>query len=259
MTLVAGLCALLTGLAYTGLGLITAYELGRHHRSRGISRFGAAFMVMAFTCGPHHLVHAVHLLFEGDRATPELLAALAIGVVPGVTFIALRIEAASGGRGDRLIRGDAPWLSALPWLIVFASGAILALACSRAVREDRALVGVLPNVVLFVNYAIVGILVRRTQTARRPLQGGWSLSGVSMAGVFATCGVSHLTAGLAVVPDAHMLMFDLPGVPASIFFLWTVYRIHAKSLPDWNRRPLVGRATATSRRSPWAVAEQPVR
>jgi hypothetical protein len=252
--MLAGVLALLTGLAYTGLGLITAYELGRHHRSRGISRFGAAFMVMAFTCGPHHLVHAVHLLFEGARPTPELTVALALGVVPGVTFILLRLEAALGGRGDRLIRGDAPWLVALPWLVVFASGAILAPAAARAVREEAALIGVLPNVVLFVNYGIVGILVRRTHTARRPLLGGWSRSGVSMAGVFATCGVSHLTAGLTVVPDAHMLIFDLPGVPASILFLWTVYRIHTRSLPDWDRRPLVGRATATSRRSPWAAA-----
>ena len=259
MSVLAGLLALATGLAYTGLGLITGYELGRHSAKRGISQFGAAFMVMAFTCGPHHLVHAVHLLFEGERPTPELTVALAIGVVQGLVFVLLRVEAAFGGRGDRLVRNDPAWLIALPGVIVFASGAILALASARAIREHAALIGVLPNVVLFVNYAIVGILVRRTQTARRPLLGGWSLSGVSMAGVFTTCAVAHLTAGLTVAPDPHMLMFDLPGVPFSIFFLWTVHRIHAKSLPDWNRRPLVGRATATSRRSPWATVPEPAR
>lgn len=255
MTVVAGTFALITGLAYTVLGLITAYELGRHSASRGMSHFGAAFMIMAFTCGPHHLVHAGHLLLEGGRATPELTVALALGVLPGVVFVGLRLEATLGGRGDRLVRGDRPWLIALPWATVFASGAVLALAAQRALREDAALLGVLPNLVLFVNYAVVGILVRRTQAARRPLLGGWSVSGVSMAGVFATCGVSHLTAGLTVRPDLHMLLFDLLGVPASIFFLWTVHRIHAKSLPDWNRRPLVGRATATTRPSPWAVSE----
>ena len=32
-----------------------------------------------------------------------MLAALALGVVPALIFIALRLEAAFGGRGDRLI------------------------------------------------------------------------------------------------------------------------------------------------------------
>jgi hypothetical protein len=114
---------------------------------------------------------------------------------------------------------------------------------------------VLPNLVLFVNYVVVGVLVRRTQIARRPLLGGWSLSGVAMAGVFPSCGISHLAAGLSVPADVHMLLFDLPGVPASLFFLWVVSRVHADSLAGWNRRPLVGRAAATSRRSPWAAAE----
>jgi hypothetical protein len=100
------------------------------------------------------------------------------------------------------------------------------------------------------------VLVGRTQIARRPLLGGWSLSGVAMAGVFPTCGVSHLAAGLTVTAaDLHMLRFDLPGVPASFFFLWVVYRVHAHSLADWNRRPLVGRAGTTSRRSPWGAAD----
>jgi hypothetical protein len=46
---------------------------------------------MAMTCGPHHLVHTVHLLFAGERATPELTVALALGAVPGVAFILLRV------------------------------------------------------------------------------------------------------------------------------------------------------------------------
>jgi hypothetical protein len=75
-----------------------------------------------------------------------------------------------------------------------------------------------------------------------------------MAGVFPTCGLSHLTAGLTTVPELHTLLFDLPGVPVSLYFLWVVHRVHTDSLPDWNRRPLVGRAAATSRRSPWAPA-----
>ena len=96
--------------------------------------------------------------------------------------------------------------------------------------------------------------MRRTQLARRPLLGGWSLSGAAMAGVFPTCGLTHLTTGLTTMPELHTYLFHLPGVPASILFLWVVHRVHANSLADWNRRPLVGRATATSRRSPWATA-----
>jgi hypothetical protein len=258
VSIAAGILALITGLAYTLLGALTAYELGRHSTRRGFSHFGAAFMVMAFTCGPHHLVHAVHLLVEGERVTGQLVAALALGLTPGVVFVGLRMEAAFGGRGDRLVRGNPAWLVAAPWVITFLSGAVLAAALGRAIEHGASAWGVVPNVVLFFNYAVVGILVRRTQLARRPLLGGWSLSGTAMAGVFPTCGVSHLVAGLTIVPDAHMLLFDLPGVPSSIFFLWVVHRVHANSLPDWNRRPLVGRAAATSRPSPWApVAADP--
>jgi hypothetical protein len=252
MTVAAGMFALITGIAYTLLGVMTAYELGRDSARRGFSHFGAAFMVMAFTCGPHHLVHAIHILFEGERVGGALLAALGIGLVPGVVFVGLRLEAFCGGRGDRLLRGDPGWLLAAPWLITLASGAVLAAALARASAEGVSAWGVLPNLVLFANFLVVGILVRRTQLARRPILGGWSLSGTAMAGVFPTCAVAHLTAGLTVVPDMHMIVFDVIGVPASIVFLWVVHRVHANSLADWNRRPLVGRAAATSRPSPWA-------
>ena len=36
-----------------------------------------------------------------------MLAALALGLAPAVVFIALRVEAAFGGRGDRLIAAHA--------------------------------------------------------------------------------------------------------------------------------------------------------
>ena len=54
MTVFGGILALVTGLAYTALAAVTAYELIRH-RARGFSHFGVAFLVMAATCGPHHL------------------------------------------------------------------------------------------------------------------------------------------------------------------------------------------------------------
>ena len=251
MTVLAGLLALLTGLAYSGLGVIAVYELGRNHKTRGFSYLGGAFALMAATCGPHHLVHAEHHLFWGEAVSGPMLAALAIGFVPGGIFVLLRIEAAFGGRGDRFVSGTPAVLAALPWAVAVACGAILWAALGTA--RDLNPVSVAANGALFVNYLIVGVLVLRTQLARRPGLAGWSLSGLSMGGVFVTCGVAHLVAGIATPADWHTLLFDVPGVPFSIYFLWVVRSLHRRSLRDWNRRPLVGLASRQSRPSPWAT------
>jgi hypothetical protein len=251
VTIAAGILTLLTGLAYCGLGVIAVYELGRERRTRGFSYLGGAFALMAATCGPHHLVHGEHHLFWGEAASVPMLAALAIGLVPGATFVLLRIEASFGGRGDRFLSGTPAVLAALPWIVAVAAGAIIWEALGD-LREVHA-VGLAANVVLFVNYMIVGVLVLRTQFARRPGLGGWSLSGVAMGGVFVTCGLSHLVAGLTLPADWHTLLFDVAGVPFSIYFLWVVRSLHRNSLRDWNRRPLVGRASRQSRPSPWAT------
>jgi len=251
VTVAAGILALLTGLAYAGLGVMAVYELTRNRKTRGFSYLGGAFALMAATCGPHHLVHAEHHLLWSEAVTGPMFVALAIGFVPGGTFVLLRLEAHLGGRGDRFVSGTPAWLAALPWLVAVASAVIV----WEAVRDARDLnpVSVVANVLLFVNYLIVGVLVLRTQIARRPGLGGWSVSGVSMGGVFVTCGVAHLVAGFATPADWHTLLFDIPGVPFSIYFLWVVRSLHRKSLRDWNRRPLVGRASRQSRPSPWAT------
>jgi hypothetical protein len=251
VTVAAGILALLTGLAYSGLGVIAVSELSRNRRTRGFSYLGGAFALMAATCGPHHLVHAEHHLIWGESVTGPMLGALAIGFVPGGIFVVLRIEAAFGGRGDRFVNGTPPWLAALPWLVATAIGAIVWEAAGDA-RELNP-VSVAANLLLFVNYLIVGVLVLRTQLARRPGLGGWSVSGLSMGGVFVTCGVAHLVAGVATPADWHTLLFDVPGVPFSVYFLWVVRSLHRNSLRDWNRRPLVGRASRQSRPSPWAT------
>ena len=197
VTLLAGIFALLTGIAYTGLGVITGYELIRHRRTRGFSHFGGAFLVMAFTCGPHHLVHAWrHLRRPARPRTPRCWPSLAIGLAPGLTFIALRTEAAFGGRGDRLIAGTPLWVAALPCVVAAALGATLWESLRHAGADGRRLAVLVPNIFLGVNYVLVGLFTARTQLARRPVLGGWSLSGVAMSGVFVTCGVAHLVAGL---------------------------------------------------------------
>jgi hypothetical protein len=255
MTAVAAILSLALGCAYTGLGIITAYELTRHTGSRGFSYFGAGFLLMAATCGPHHLVHAFHLI-GGEQASAPYVASLAIGTPSGVVFILLRVEAAFGGRGDRLIAGTPLALAAWPVIMLTAVGGDLFEAIEYAEHHGFNLSGVAPNLVLFVNYMLVGIFTARTQMARRPVLGGWSLSGVAMAGVFTTCAVTHLVAGLTTVPNVHSLALDNLGVPASLFFLYVVYRLHRQSLRDWNRAPLVGRAAPLGRRSPWATAEE---
>lgn len=252
MTVVAGILTLLTGLAYTGLGALAVYEIGRNHRTRGVSYLGSAFALMAATCGPHHLVHAEHHLFWGQPASVPMTAALALGLVPGLTFVALRIEAHLGGRGDRFLRGTSVLMAVLPFAVAGLAGATAWEALEM--RRDVSLVGLAANVLLFVNYMVVGVIVLRTQRARRPALGGWSLSGVALGGVFVTCGLSHLVAGLTTPADLHTLLFDIAGVPISLYFLWVVRSLNRHALRDWNRRPLVGRAARQSRRSPWAPA-----
>jgi hypothetical protein len=251
--ILTGILALATGLAYTGLGVITVYELIRHRRERGFSHFGLAFGVMAFTCGPHHLVHAYRHLIAREPAHGPMLAAMAIGAVPALVFIALRLEAASGGRGDRLVRNSRIF-TALPMVFAAVGGATLWEAVRHASTMDADLWALIPNLVLFVNYALVGYFTARTQFARRPLLDGWSLSGAAMSGVFATCALSHLVAGLLTGSNPVGVVFDNIGVPSSIYFLWAVYRLSRDSERDWNRRPLVGRASPLGRRSPWAEA-----
>lgn len=251
MTIVAGILAMLTGLAYAGLGVIAVYELGRDRKTRGFSYLGGAFALMAATCGPHHLVHAEHHLLWGEAVNGPMLAALAVGFVPGGIFVLLRIEALLGGRGDRFVSGTPVLVAALPWMVAAGSGAIVWEAIGEA--RDLNAVGLAANFLLFTNYTVVGVLVLRTQLARRPSLGGWSVSGLAMGGVFVTCGVAHLVAGLATPADWHTLLFDVPGVPFSVYFLWVVRSLHRNSLRDWNRRPLVGRAFRQSRPSPWAT------
>ena len=250
--MITGVLSLLTGLAYTGLALITVYELVRHRRARGFSHFGLAFAVMAFTCGPHHLVHAWRHLVAGEPVHGPMLAAVALGAVPALVFIALRVEAAFGGRGDRLVPGHRRALPILAWAMACVAGATLWEAAQHAGAMGVDLRSLVPNVILFVNFALVGYFTARSQAARRPLLGGWSLSGTSMSAVFFTCAISHLVAGLLTAAHPSSVLFDNLGVPASIYFMWATYRLHRDSARDWNRRPLVGRSAPQGRRSPWA-------
>jgi hypothetical protein len=248
----------------------------------GISRFGLAFAAMAATCGPHHLLHGWHALRSGHD-TPEVMVASLIGVPAGLVFLALRFEAALGRRGDRFVRGVPTWLAAAPVLFATAGGALAASSILRRVdagsAHDHAThvlahVGATPttwslawwgtvaNVVVALNYSLVGWPLLRTQVRRSHDLGGWSLSGLSLAAIFPTCALMHLTMGLTAMADgraAHggavgavAAVNDIAGVPASIAFLWVVRALHRDAIVDWNRRPAVGNARRAPRPSPWA-------
>jgi hypothetical protein len=254
VTALGAALGLLVGLACTGLGALTAYELLRDRRRRGWSPFGGAFVLMAATCGPQHLAHAAQALLGGEPLRGPLIAALALGVAPGVAFVALRVEALLGGRGDRPVPGTPTLLAVVPWLACVVAGATLWEAVAEARHHGAALVHVGPNVVLLVTYTVVGVLILRTQMLRRAWRDDWSLSGLAFGAVFPCWGLAHVVEALTMAPGWQMLVLDYAGVPASLGFLWVVRGLHHSALRDWNRRPLVGRAGALSRRSPWAEA-----
>ena len=254
MNLATGVLSLLIGNAYLMLAWFTARDMWRNRRDRGYSHFGAAFLVMALTCGPHHLVHGAHLLFEGDVANWLLLASI-LGALPaGVTFVFLRIEADRGGRGDRFITGTPPWLFALPIVGLTGYGALAGFAVAHAVRHGIPSAMAIPNVVLVVAFGLVGWTILRTQTRRRMVTGGWSLSGLALGAIFPTCAAMHAIHVLSSPFDIHGFSFDIVGVPAALYFLWAVRRLYRESLRDWNRRPLVGRRGHARRPAPWATA-----
>lgn len=107
-----------------------------------------------------------------------------------------------------------------------------------------------------VIYGMVGWYLADRQVRHYFENGAWSLSGVALAGVFFTCAQMHLI-DATTGGNRLMLVFDLIGVPASVYFLWVVKQVHNDFVSDWNRRPLVGAAAAPARQSPWSNGDRP--
>jgi len=281
VTTVIGVVTMAIGLAYVGLGTISATEVLLLRRRRGVSRFGVGFTLMAASCGPHHVLHGWHALSGHDGGTLMGVATV-VGLPSGLIFVALRIEALAGGRGDRFVSGTPRWLYALPLGFLLTTGALLdravgaafadapAAASAHAAHAAQAslavptaaaeVAGFDPTSLVFgsnlfvaVTYGLVGWMLLRTQVRRRPDAGGWSVSGLSLAGVFPTCALMHLVYAFTAVGHPHTTFFDVLGVPASVYFLWVVRSIHREAIVDWNRRPIVGRAGVPNRPSPWGA------
>ena len=260
--LVIGLTNLTIGLTYAGLGLLSAWETISLHRYRGWSRFGIGFSLMAASCGPHHLVHGWHVL-QGESVSGSMLVATLIGLPAGLTFLFLRFETMFGGHGERPIAASphraillvgtfaalGGWLAA--WTMAQPNAFVPFLCTSAEATTSVYSVTFLANLFVTVTYSMVGWYLADHQVRRYLTAGVWSLSGVSLTGVFFSCALIHLIDAMTYGNGA-VVVFDLLGIPASVYFLWVVQSLHSDSVMDWNRRPLVGAAAAPARPSPWS-------
>jgi hypothetical protein len=272
MSLVIGLTNLAVGLAYAGLGLLSVWETVSLHRYRGWSRFGIGFALMAASCGPHHLVHGWHVL-AGEAVTLPMLAVTLIGLPAGSIFVLLRLETVFGGQGERMIAASpdrvamvvggfaavAGVLAASTFIqpasetlfqLICAPSALAARAAASGAGIDFTSIMFVTNVFVTITYGMVGWYLADFQVRRYLANGIWSLSGLALTGVFFTCAQMHMIDAASRGND-WILVFDVIGVPASVYFLWVVKLLHNDSVMDWNRRPLVGAATAPARPSPW--------
>lgn len=252
------------GLAYVGYGVMTAIEMRRDWSMLGFSHFGLAWIFMAFTCGPHHLAHGVHVAFEGRSGAPLDLFSVAFGLPLGVIWLLLRIEAFAGGRGDRFIAGTPRWLRAIPavaatYFAVVAIGIVL-LIRGAGDSERWSLAPV--SIALVGLYLAIGYFLLRTQLRTHPQTGGWSLSGLSLSGVFPTCAAMHgVFAAYSVSGtyhhDIHGAVIDVLSVPSAAYFLWVVRRLYHDSLRDWNREVEAGPLPVPQQRRP--ASKPPIR
>jgi hypothetical protein len=255
---------IILGLVYTSYGIMTIVDLKRGWRTMGLSHFGLAWIAMAFTCGPHHLEHGLHVALAGCKHPPFLiglfchihagalnttsaarlggpldLAAVLVGFPAGVIWFLLRVEALSGGRGDRFVSGTPRWVAALPALIavyVLALGTAVVLMLAQGAHFGPKLT---PNVLLLGVYSLIGYYLLRTQLANRSPLGGWSVSGLALTVVFPTCGLMHAVfaayaAGFRYDVDWPGLVIDWLAVPAAVYFVWVVRSLYLGTFRDWN-------------------------
>jgi hypothetical protein len=240
VSLLVGLLNLALGLTYTAYGVITWLDLQRGWRGRGPSHFGLAWLAMAFTCGPHHVDHGLHVLTTHTVGGGLDLAAVLIGLPAGVTWFLLRVEAFTGGRGDRALGEMPTWVEALPtvaamYLAALATAVLVALQAGGAAWDAR----FTANLLLVGLYMAIGAVLLRTQLHNHRITGGWSLSGLSLTIVFPTCALMH---GVWIVygargdypVDTHLLVIDALAVPAAAYFLWVVWSLSSGRMVDWN-------------------------
>jgi hypothetical protein len=253
---VVGVVSIGLGIAYLVLATIAVHEVIHDRKVLGVSRFGIGYVLMASSCGPHHVIHGHHALMGVDAGASVAVTAL-LGLPPGLVFVWCRIEAAFGGRGDRFVRGTPTWLVALPVGFLLVAGAVIGQALQHGPARPWS-ISTWANAFVAVTYSMVAWPLLRTQFRRRVALGGWSLSGLSLSAIFPTCALMHLAYAFSAAGDVHSKVVDVWGVPASLYFLAVVRALYRDSIVDWNRRPLVGALRPAARPSPWrAPADGP--
>lgn len=103
------------GIAYMLIGAMVLIDARRQRGTFGTS-LGYALVAMAYTCGPHHFEHGLHIALGDDRlAGPLDVVTVAVGLPAAAVFAYLAIEGFRGGEGDRIIpgtpAGSRRWLS----------------------------------------------------------------------------------------------------------------------------------------------------
>jgi hypothetical protein len=238
MRTAVALTNLLLGVVYTSYGVMTIIDLKRHWRTNGMSHFGLAWIAMAFTCGPHHLEHGVHAIIERAGGPLDLFAVV-VGLPAGAAWFLLRVEAITGGRGDRFIGGTPKWVAALPALSVAYLGVVV--VWTFTILTDGREFGprLVPNLLLLGIYSLIGYYLLRTQLENRAPLGGWSASGLALTLVFPTCGLMHAVYVVYAATgrydvEWHGLTIDWLAVPAAVYFVWVVRGLNSRSRADWN-------------------------
>jgi hypothetical protein len=249
MNVAVAVLSIVLGFVYILWGAMTVAEFRRGWRQYGFSHFGAAWIAMTFACGPHHLVHGVHILFEGRQAGVVDLVALAVGAPAGIVWFLLRLEAFNGGSGDRFVSGTPAWLMALPVVSGVYVGALVAAAIELGGFDAANLPAALPGFAIATIASVIGAYLIRTQLANRQPLGGWSVSGIALAFVFPSCGAMHAVHSLYILNgqyafDIHGAVIDWLTVPAGLYFLWVVQALFRGSFRDWNGVPKKLRAAA---------------
>ena len=230
------------GTVYTCYGLMTIVDMKRGWRRHGFSHFGAAWIAMAFTCGPHHLDHGLHGFISGRNGGWLDLVTIAVGFTPGVIWFLLRVEAMFGGRGDRFISGTPVWLELIPTALAMYTAAVIAASLWIVGPSEVFTARIIPNLCLVVLYGAIGYVLLRTQLRNHPTVGGWSVSGISLAAVMYTCALMHAVFALYANSgryelDWHSAAIDIVAVPAAAYFLWVTYFLYQGWLRDWNVAP----------------------
>lgn len=240
MRLAVGLVNVALGCIYTSYGIMTLIDMKRGWQTMGFSHFGAAWITMAFTCGPHHLNHGAHLLLTKGAGGPLDLFAVLIGAPAGLTWFLLRVEAFRGGRGDRFIEGTPAWLKAGPTMAGIYLTAFVAAFIPMLSRTHRFTALSTPNLFLLILYSMIGYYLLRTQVRNHHELQGWSLSGLSLGVVFPTCAMMHVVMAVYAstgVYDVYtgITVIDWLAVPSAVYFLWVVRALYRDALVDWNR------------------------